>query len=144
VTERFTRKDFGRMDLEVTIDHPKTYTRPWSTTQSLAFQPDTELLEYICNENNEYFEIIPRIEGPRSQGSGPGSKMSRTAGPGRHWALYNPGRPSPVHGRVRTHDEFMKMVSATWPALLDGASKRDVAEAALQMDIDLATTKSPP
>jgi hypothetical protein len=30
-------------------------------TQQLAFQPDTELLEYICNENNKYFEILPKL-----------------------------------------------------------------------------------
>jgi hypothetical protein len=73
VTERFTRNDFGRMTLQVTIDDPKAYTKPWSTTQSLAFQPDTELLEYICDENNKYFEIIPKIEGAVPQGSGPRS-----------------------------------------------------------------------
>jgi hypothetical protein len=61
VTERFVRKNFGQMDIEITIDDPKTYTRPWSVTQQLAFQPDTELLEYICNENNKYFEIIPKL-----------------------------------------------------------------------------------
>jgi hypothetical protein len=60
VTERFVRKNFGQMEIQVTIDDPKTYTRPWSVTQQLAFQPDTELLEYICNENNKYFEIIPK------------------------------------------------------------------------------------
>ena len=62
VTERFVRKNFGQMDIEITIDDPKTYTKPWSVTQQLAFQPDTELLEYICNENNKYFEIIPKTE----------------------------------------------------------------------------------
>jgi hypothetical protein len=62
VTERFIRRDLGRMDIEVTIDDPKAYTRPWTTTQSLVFQPDTELLEYICNENNKYFEIIPKAK----------------------------------------------------------------------------------
>ncbi len=60
VTERFIRRDFGRMDIEITIDDPKAYTKPWTTTQQLAFQADTELLEYICNENNKYFEIIPK------------------------------------------------------------------------------------
>jgi hypothetical protein len=60
VTERFIRKDFGKMDIEITIDDPKTYTKPWTVTQPLAFQADTELLEYICNENNKYFEIIPK------------------------------------------------------------------------------------
>ena len=68
VTERFVRKDFGNMDIQVTIDDPKTYTKPWSMTQPLAFQPDTELLEYICNENNKYFDIIPKlgVDGPRT------------------------------------------------------------------------------
>ena len=61
VTERFVRKNFGQMDIEITIDDPKAYTKPWSVTQQLAFQPDTELLEYICNENNKYFEIIPKL-----------------------------------------------------------------------------------
>jgi hypothetical protein len=64
VTERFTRTNFGRMDIVITIDDPKTYTRPWTVTQQLAFQPDTELLEYICNENNKYFEIIPKQPKP--------------------------------------------------------------------------------
>jgi hypothetical protein len=58
VTERFRRKDFGHMDVEITIDDPKAYTRPWTVTLPLAFVPDSELLEYICNENNKYFEII--------------------------------------------------------------------------------------
>jgi hypothetical protein len=60
VTERFIRRNFGRMDIEVTIDDPKAYTKPWTVTQSLALQPDTELLEYICDENNKYFQIIPK------------------------------------------------------------------------------------
>jgi hypothetical protein len=58
VTERFIRKDFGNIDIQITIDDPKAYTRPWTVTQPLAFQADTELLEYICNENNKYFELV--------------------------------------------------------------------------------------
>ena len=60
VTERFIRKDFGNLDIEITIDDSKAYTRPWTVVQPLAFQPDTELLEYMCPENNKYFDIIPR------------------------------------------------------------------------------------
>lgn len=60
VTERFRRKDFGRMDLEITIDDAKAYTSPWTVVVPLAFQPDTELLEYICNENNKYPDLVPR------------------------------------------------------------------------------------
>jgi hypothetical protein len=65
VTERFVRKNFGSMDIEITIDDPKTYTKPWTVVQPLAFQADTELLEYICNENNKYFEIIPKLNADR-------------------------------------------------------------------------------
>jgi hypothetical protein len=60
VTEKFIRKNFGSMDIEITVDDPKAYTKPFTVTQPLAFQADTELLEYICNENNKYFEIIPK------------------------------------------------------------------------------------
>jgi len=60
VTETFRRKDFGHMDIEITIDDSKAYTRPWTVTLPLILKPDTELLEYICNENNKYFDIIPK------------------------------------------------------------------------------------
>ena len=58
VTERFKRKDFGHMDIEVTIDDPKTYTKPWTVTLPLRLLPDTELLEYICTENNKDLEHL--------------------------------------------------------------------------------------
>ena len=45
VTERFRRKNFGSMDIEITIDDPKTYTKPWNVTLPLVFQPDTEMLD---------------------------------------------------------------------------------------------------
>ena len=57
VTERFRRKDFGHMDIQILIDDPKAYTKPWSITLPLTFVADTELLEYICNENNKYFGL---------------------------------------------------------------------------------------
>jgi hypothetical protein len=37
--------------MEMIIDDRKMYTRPWSTIAEVLFQPDTELLEYICEEN---------------------------------------------------------------------------------------------
>jgi len=58
VTERFRRKDFGHMSVDVTIDDPKTYTRPWNVTLPLVLQPDTEILEYICPENEKDFDRL--------------------------------------------------------------------------------------
>ena len=43
------------MDVQITIDDPKAYTKSWTVTLPLTFLADTELLEYICNENNKYF-----------------------------------------------------------------------------------------
>ena len=53
LTERFRRRDFGHMDMEMTIDDPKTYTKPWTITAEFALQADTELLEFICEENEK-------------------------------------------------------------------------------------------
>jgi hypothetical protein len=58
VTERFRRRDFGHMEIQFTIDDPKAYTKPWNVTMPLALLPDTELLEYICNENNKDLEHL--------------------------------------------------------------------------------------
>ena len=61
ITERFRRINFGRMDLDVTIDDAKTYSRPWkSDTIHFLLQPDTELLEHLC-ENNRDLERLQEI-----------------------------------------------------------------------------------
>ena len=59
VTERFRRKDFGHMDLQITIDDPKAYTKPWTVTEEVHLLPNTELLEFICNENNRDVAHLP-------------------------------------------------------------------------------------
>jgi hypothetical protein len=52
VTERMRRPSFGRLSVEITIDDPKMYSRPWTVTQEFQLIADDELLEYVCNENN--------------------------------------------------------------------------------------------
>lgn len=53
VTERYRRRDFGRMELETIIEEPAMYTGPWSILADLVLQADTELLEFICEENEK-------------------------------------------------------------------------------------------
>jgi hypothetical protein len=53
VTERIRRRDFGHMDIQITIDDPKAYTRPWTTELHPELIPDTELIEFVCNENEK-------------------------------------------------------------------------------------------
>lgn len=53
MTEKFRRINFGRMEIDVTVDDPKAYTRPWTVhlVQTLAL--NTDLLDYICLENEK-------------------------------------------------------------------------------------------
>jgi len=54
VTTRLTRKDFGHLTIQATIDDPKAYAKPWTTTVvTAALIPDTELMEFICLENEK-------------------------------------------------------------------------------------------
>jgi hypothetical protein len=52
VIERIRRPSFGRLLVEITIDDPKAYAKPWRVTQEFQLIADGELIEYICNENN--------------------------------------------------------------------------------------------
>ena len=51
LTERFTRRSVGRMDIQIVLDDPKAYTKPVTYVQPQNLLPDTELLEYVCAEN---------------------------------------------------------------------------------------------
>jgi len=54
VTERFQRLNFGTMEVTVTIEDPKAYSRTWTAeTMRLALQPDTELLEHLCENDRD-------------------------------------------------------------------------------------------
>jgi hypothetical protein len=59
--ERYTRTDLGNMSIEVTIDDPGTFTKPFTTVGRARIMAGTELLEYICQENNS---DIGHISGP--------------------------------------------------------------------------------
>lgn len=58
ITERYRRRDFGHMDLEVTIDDPKAFTRPFSMKVQKTLMPDTDLLESICESDHSVPHMI--------------------------------------------------------------------------------------
>jgi hypothetical protein len=54
LTERFRRRNFGSLELEVTVDDPKAYTKPWkSVTVHFELLPDTELIEHLCENEKD-------------------------------------------------------------------------------------------
>jgi hypothetical protein len=52
VTERFRRLNYGTLEIEITVDDPKTFTRPWTYKLNQRLMPDTDLIEFVCLENN--------------------------------------------------------------------------------------------
>jgi hypothetical protein len=58
ITERFRRLNFGVMKIDVTIDDPKAYTKPFSVRVNQRIMPDGELIEFICNENNKAPQLM--------------------------------------------------------------------------------------
>jgi len=59
LTERLRRRDFGHMDAQVTIDDPKTYTKPVTIRVGHRLLPDTELLETFCSEGERDLVHFP-------------------------------------------------------------------------------------
>jgi hypothetical protein len=53
MTERYRRRDFGHMDVEVTFTDPAVYARPIKVALKAELRPDTELIESVCNEGAE-------------------------------------------------------------------------------------------
>jgi hypothetical protein len=58
VTERFRRRSIGTLEVQVTIDDPMAYTRPWIVTEQFRLMTNGDLLESIC-ENNKDLEHLP-------------------------------------------------------------------------------------
>lgn len=54
LTERVRRPDFGHLEIEVTVDDPKAYTKPWTVTLRQQFAADTELIDEICAEGEKF------------------------------------------------------------------------------------------
>jgi len=69
IVERYTRKDFNTLVNQITIDDPGAYSRPFTVTFTAELAPPgDELLEYICQENNQDVE---HIHGPTQPGGDP-------------------------------------------------------------------------
>ena len=60
IIERYTRRDFGRIEVQVTMLDPKAYPNGIRFTMPMAFQPDTEQLELVCENHSRSRERIAR------------------------------------------------------------------------------------
>ena len=72
VVERFSRPNKNILHYEATVNDPATYTRPFTIAWDIPWDPNGELMEYICQENNQYLNHLTDdfgqpIFGPRTQ-----------------------------------------------------------------------------
>ena len=58
LTERFHRRDFGHADLQVTIEDPKAYSRPWTLPIGLELVTDGDLIEYVCENQRDKQHLV--------------------------------------------------------------------------------------
>jgi hypothetical protein len=52
MTERWRRPTFGSMQIDITIEDPKAYTKPFTVRVNHRLMPDTELMEFVCEERD--------------------------------------------------------------------------------------------
>ncbi len=60
MTERIRRVNYGSMETEITVDDPKAYTKPWTVNVSHRIMLDTDLIEFVCGENEK---DVPHLTG---------------------------------------------------------------------------------
>jgi hypothetical protein len=54
ITERYRRPSYGRLEIDVTIDDPKAYTKPFTVRVNQQIQVDSDMIEFVCNENQQF------------------------------------------------------------------------------------------
>lgn len=58
VTERYHRRDAGHLDLQVTFEDPKAYTKPWTVPVAFDLVPDGDLIEYVCENERDKRHLV--------------------------------------------------------------------------------------
>ena len=58
MTERFHRRDAGHLDVQITFEDPKTYTRTWTLPFQFELLPDTEMIEYVCENERDARHLV--------------------------------------------------------------------------------------
>lgn len=61
-TERYLRRSFGQLQVELTVTDPGAFEKSWTTTYNLEFQPDTEMIEGVCESRSQWVGRLSEIE----------------------------------------------------------------------------------
>ena len=61
-THRIRRPTYGHLQMDITVEDLKAYTKPWTVRIDQRISPDQEMIEFICNENQQFRRRI-KVEG---------------------------------------------------------------------------------
>ena len=61
-TERYVRRNFGQLQVELTVTDPGAFANPWTMTYTLEFQADTEMIESVCEERSRWIGRLSDVE----------------------------------------------------------------------------------
>jgi hypothetical protein len=53
-TERIRRPTYGKLEIDLTLEDPKSYTKPFTVRINQQISPDDEVIEFVCNENQQF------------------------------------------------------------------------------------------
>jgi hypothetical protein len=59
VMERFRRVNYGRLEIDITVEDPKAYTQPFTVRVNWRLYPEGQLIEFVCNENQRFRSDVP-------------------------------------------------------------------------------------
>jgi len=58
ITERYHRRDFGHMDLQLIIEDPNAYSKPWGVKLVLNYFADEDMIENVCENESDYSHMV--------------------------------------------------------------------------------------
>ncbi len=61
-TERYVRRNFGQLQVELTVTDPGAFAKPWTMAYTLEFQADTEMIESVCEERSRWIGRLSDVE----------------------------------------------------------------------------------
>ena len=76
ITERYTRRDIGRMDVQVAMVDPKVYAKPITFSMPIALQTDTEMLEGFCENHHKSRERMSATKPARGRAGASGHAVT--------------------------------------------------------------------
>jgi hypothetical protein len=57
LVERIRRIDHDNLSVDLTVDDPKTYTKPWNATLNFQLRPDWKIMEHVCEDNTSFLDF---------------------------------------------------------------------------------------